>query len=418
MTDQDNKKWQFSTRLVHGGTEDDPTTGATVTPIYQTASFAHETAEEISDIFNNRQFGYTYSRIANPTVDSFEHQITAIEEGRGSIAVASGMAANAIVIQSLVETGDEILVAKSLFGGTYYLVNELRDHHGITVKFVDTTDIAAYKAAITDQTKLIFCETIGNPKIDVPDIKALATVANNANIPLIVDSTTTTAHLIDLKALGVSICIQAATKWLSGNGSTIGGVITDLGNYKWKDSKSRTLTSFVKKVGELGFIARCKKLRSNLGASLSPFNAYLLSLGLPTLSLRLTAQCENALKVATFLNEHPRVKAVQYPGLKNHPDHDVCTRQFNGKYGGLLAFQLESKEHCFKMINNLNMIKNLANLGDVKTLIIHPESTIYRDMSTELKEEAGAYTNLIRLSLGIESSEDIIQDLNQALENI
>ncbi len=412
---KDKKNWKLATRLVHGY-DGDPETGATAPPIYQTTAFAHETAKEISDIFNNREFGYAYSRVANPSIVALEAHITSVEEARASVGVSTGMGATSIAIQALVRPGDHIVTGNSLFGGTYYLFQELIENNGITVSFVEATDVAAYEAAITTDTKAIFCETIGNPKLDVPDIAAISQIAQAHNVPFIVDSTTATKYLIDLKGLGVSVSVQSATKWLGGQGTTIAGLIVDLGNYKWTESKSPSVLEMSKKMGDFAFIARCKKLRSNLGVALAPMSAFMIQSGMETLCLRFEKQCHNALKVAEFLDAHPKVIKVSYPGLKTDPFHDVAKRQFtNGVFGGLLTFQLADKAACFSCIDKLNIVKNLANLGDNKSLAIHPESTIYRDISKEEKDAAGSLQNLIRFSAGLESAEDIILDLEQAL---
>lgn len=412
---RDTSAWSFETKLIHGGYEGDPQTGATVAPIYQSTAFAHDTAQELSDIFNNRKFGYTYSRIANPTVSAFESLVNTLENGRGAAAVASGMAATSVALQCLVKHGDEILAGNSLFGGTYYMLQEFSAVFGVKVVLVEATDINAYKNAITDKTKVIFCETIGNPKLDVPDIAAISALAKTHHIPLVVDSTTASPYLIDLKELGASVSVQSATKWLGGQGTTLGGVIVDLGNYDWKTSLSPLVADTAKKMGDLGYLARCKKLRSNMGATLSPINAFMLSSGVQTLALRFQRQCENAMKVATYLSQHPKVTEVRYPGLKTDPFYTVAKHQFKNGFGGLLTFKLATKDACFKCVDGLKMVKNLANLGDNKTLIVHPDTTIYRDLTREEKDAAGAYENLLRISVGIESVEDIIADLEQAL---
>lgn len=406
----------FDTRIVHSY-KGDKETGATSPPIYQTTAFAHETAEEISDIFNNRKGGYTYSRIANPTVVSFENSVSTIENGVGSVAVSTGMAAIAIAIQALIKAGEEMVVGKSLFGGTYYLFKEFESQHDIKVRFVDPTNIKEITAAVSKKTRLIFCETIGNPKIDVPDIAAIASLAKKHNIPFLVDSTTATPYMINLKKCGVSVSIMAATKWLGGQGTTLGGVITDLGNYQWTQSPSKKISELSKKSGNFSFLMRCKKLRSNMGSSMSPLDAFMLMSGMETLALRFEKQTNNALKIATFLDSHPKVSSVIYPGLSSHPQHSIAAQQFQHGFGSILCFTLEDKKACFSFINALSLIKNLANLGDNKTLAIHPDSTIYRDLSREEKDAAGAKETTIRLSIGIENPKDLIQDIQQALEN-
>ena len=406
--------WRFQTKAIHSGFDQDPATGATALPIFQTASFAHADAQDLSDIFNGRKFGYSYSRIANPTVTAFENHITALENGLASVALASGMGAIASTLLALLSAGDEIVASKSIFGGTYYLLKEFEETHQVKVHFVQPQEIEEFRKAVTEKTRLIFCETIGNPKLDVPDIQALAAIANEANIPLVVDSTTTTPYLFKAKDFGVSVVLHSATKWMSGSGSTIGGVVVDLGNFKWQTCKSPSVLAMSKKMGDLGFIARCKKIRSNFGAPLSPLSAFLLNLGLDTLVLRMDKQCENALAFSKYFSGHSKIKELSYPGLPNNPFHDMASKQFL-KFGGLLTLRLGSKEACFDFINKLKLIKNLANLGDAKTLIIHPDSTIYRDLSREEKDSAGAYEDLLRLSLGLEDIADLIDDVEGAL---
>jgi len=413
-----NKNWQFETKLIHGGYQGDKETGATVVPIYQTTSFAHDEAKTISDIFNNRQFGYTYSRIANPTVDALESHIKTIEDGFAAAALASGMGATSVALQALLKTGDHIIASTSLFGGTHYLLKELSENHGITITYVEADQTDQYKAAINDQTKLIFAEIIGNPKLDIPDIEGISNLAKEANIPFILDGTSATPYLLNAKKWGVSIIVHSITKWLAGHGNTIGGVVVDLGNFDWKQTKSQAVKTLHDKLGDVAYIARCKKLRSNMGAPLSPMNAFLLETGIDTLALRMQKQCDNAMAVATYLSQHNKVVEVTYPGLKDNAYHARANQLFNNKYGGVLTVKLASKDACYTCIDNLNLIKNLANLGDTKTLVIHPDSTIYRDMTRDEKDAAGATENLIRLSTGIEAADDIIADLKQALDNI
>ena len=412
------KNWHFNTKVVHGAFSRDSETGATVPPIYQSASFAQPTGQGLSDIFHGREFGYIYSRISNPTVAAFENHMNTIEGGLGAVAVASGMASISIMLQALTNAGDEIIVAKSMFGGTYYALKDLEVSRGLKVHFVDTTDIAAYKAAINDKTRLIYCEGLGNPKLDMPDFKALSEVAKAANVPVIVDSTTSTPVLFKAKELGVDVVVHSATKWISGSGTTIGGVIVDLGTYKWKESPSQVVSELAAKFGPLAFLTRCKKLRSNMGCILTPQSAFALTIGVETLSLRVEKQCQNAQALAEFLEAHPSVDKVHYPGLPSHESHAITKAQLSGGFGGLLTIQLGSKERCFKFIEGLSMIKNLANLGDAKTLIIHPASTIYRDLSEQERQEAGTPDDLLRISIGIEDIEDIKADFETALKEL
>jgi len=410
--------WSFETQAIHGGFDQDLETGATNMPIVQSVSFAHQDPQELSDIFNGKKFGYSYSRISNPTVSYFENHITVLEKGLASVAVASGMGAISTVFTALLKPGDHAVVSESLFGGTYYLLKELEQSHGLSFSFVNFSDLQAIQTAILPNTKFLYAETIGNPKLDVPDFQAISQIAKANRIPLIADSTTVTSYLFEAKKFGVDILVQSVTKWTGGHGNAIGGMITDLGTYSWKESLSPLINDLFQKVGHLAFIVRCKKLRSNLGLPLSPFNAFLLNQGMDTLSLRMHKQCENAEKISHHFLNHPKVAYVNYPGLAHHPQHTLCKMQYKHQFGGLLTLRLGSKEACFQFIKALKLVKNLANLGDTKSLIIHPDSTIYRDLTREEKDNAGAYHDLLRVSVGIEHADDIIQDFEKALSTI
>jgi len=410
--------WSFETASIHAGFGQDPETGATSVPIVQSVSFAHQDPQELSDIFNGRKFGFSYSRIANPTVVYFENHITALEKGLASVAVASGMGAISTLFIALMKAGDHAVVSESLFGGTYYLLKELEDSHGFSFSYVNISDLSEVESSIKSHTRLIYAEAIGNPKLDIPDFSALSLIAKKNGIPLVADTTTVTAALFNAKNFGVDVVVQSVTKWVGGHGNAIGGMITDLGTYSWQKSSSDLIQKMVKKVGDLAFVVRCKKLRSNLGLPLSPFNSFLLNQGLDTLSLRMKKQCENAQQLAVFFSNHPKVHFTHYPGLTHHVQHGLCHRQYQGYYGGLLTIRLGSQEACFTLIKQLRLVKNLANLGDTKSLIIHPDSTIYRDLTREEKDRAGAYHDLLRISVGIESVQDLIQDFQSALGRI
>ena len=408
---------KLATRCVHSNQATDNEYGSTVFPIFQTSSFAHDDPQELSDIFNGRQFGFSYSRIANPTVAHLENHVNHLENGRGAIAVSTGMAAMNIIVEALTQPGDHIISSNSIFGGTYYLLQEFLTNQGIDIDFVEGSDINAYKKSINEKTKGIFLEIIGNPKLDVPNIKDITALAKAHNIPVIVDCTSSTPYLFNAKEHGVDIVWYSATKWLGGGGRSLAGLIVDCGG-DWVKTKSDSLKPFVSEFKQMGFLARCKKLRSNKGAVLSPFNAFLIEMGLETLPLRMEKQCENAAILADFFLTQDKVEKVDYPGLKTNPDHVIAKQQFSGKYGGLLTIRLGSKENCFKFIESLKLSKNLANLGDLKTIVIHPHSTIYRNLSDKEKDQAGAYKDLIRISAGIEDSADIINDFKQALAGI
>lgn len=412
--------WDFDTRAIHSGYTPDSDTGATNVPIYQSAGFAHD-PDTLEAIFNGRQPGFYYSRTGNPTVAALEQRLTALEEGRGAVCVSSGMAAIMTVFCALAQSGDNAVVAKSLFGSTYYLFQGVIASMGIAVRFVDTTDVSAYAAAIDTRTRLVFLEAIGNPKLDVPDIRAIADVAHAHKIPLVVDTTFVTPYLAQSKALGIDVVTVATTKYLCGGGLAIGGAIIDTGVLNWASmapKASPVLQTAIDKLGELGGLAAFKKVRGTTGNSLAVQNAFLTLKGIETLGLRMDRHCSNALAVATYLSQHPAVGCTQYPGLPNHANHAMATRQFSGQYGGMVTMRLGTKDKAYAFLNALNLIQCLVNLGDAKTLAVCPRRTIYRDLTDEQASEAGVYDDLIRLSVGLESESDLLADLTQALEAI
>lgn len=413
------ENWEFATRSIHSGVGPETKLGATTPPIYQSSAFGYDTAEELSDVFQGRGFGYIYSRVANPTVSVIEQRVNALEQGRGALAAASGMAAIATTIFALTRSGDEIIAGKSLFGGTLQLFSDIFENYGVQVVYVDSCDVAGYRKAISSRTRLIFLETIGNPQLDVPDLKQIATVAAEYEIPLVVDSTLTTPYLLFAKEFGVNIVIHSTSKYISGSGNSIGGVLVDLGNFEWKRSRSEAVRELSAKVGGFAFLARARKqIQQNTGSCLSPFNAYLQCLGLETLALRMERHCDNALALAKYLQNSPQIVSVNYPGLDNAAGYQVAKTQFGGRFGGILTIRLGTQERAFKLVNRLKMVKNLANIGDAKTLIIHPASTIYCNCSRELQEAAGVYPDLLRISVGIEAIKDIIADFEAALKEV
>ena len=379
-----NSDYGFSTRALHSGYKPDPQTGATAVPIYESASFAYKTAEELEQVFSGRQFGYVYSRISNPTVVALEQKMSALEQGRGAVAVASGMAAITSVLYALTKPGDEVLVSKSLFGGTFLLLREIFEAYGVTVTYVEATDTNAYQKALTDKTRCIFLETLGNPKLDVPDIPAVAAIARQAEIPLIADSTLTTPYLFAARDQGVDIVIHSTTKYITGNGTAIGGIAVDLGNFDWTGCHSERVKNASAASGEFAFLYCLRKqVVQNTGCCLSPFAAFIQNLGLETLSLRMEKHCSNAFRLAQELQQLEPIMELNYPGLPDNPYHSRAAALFSGDFGALLTFKLKTKEQCFRFINNLNIARNLANLGDAKTLVIHPASTIYHECSAE-----------------------------------
>ena len=414
---QPTPTWGFTTRLVHGGVHPDHHGGATSTPIYQSAAFAFATAEELEGVFAGRAPGHIYSRISNPTVSAFEERVTLLEQGRGSVAAASGMAAVTTVVMALASQGDEVVASASLFGGTLHLFDELLSRYGVSTRYVDCTDLGAVRGALSDRTALIYAECLANPKLDVPDLDALAALARERGIPLVVDGTLTTPYLVRGAEHGVSVVIHSATKYMTGNGSTVGGVLVDCGTFDWKKCRSAAVRQAAKKAGgDLAFLVASRTgVLQNTGACMSPFSAYLHILGLETLSLRMERHCANAMALARFLREQPGVVGVGYPGLEGDPAHAIATKLFGGRYGGLLKVRLSSRERAFRVVGELKLARNLANLGDSRTLVIHPASTIYRECTSAQCAAAGVTDDMLRVSVGIEDIQDIQEDFRSAL---
>jgi O-acetylhomoserine (thiol)-lyase len=409
---------RFDTKLIHAGTAPGPS-GATKTPIVQASAFAYNSAEELEDIFKGRAIGQVYTRIGNPTLESLEKRLAAVEDGIAAIVTASGMAAITTAVMAIVRSGDEILSSSSLFGGTYSLFQDTLSNYGVKSRFVDPTDLVALEAAINDDTRLIFVETIGNPKMDVPDIAAFAAVARKKGIPLMVDATVSTPYLALMKELGADIIIHSTSKFINGTSNSIGGAIIDSGSFDWNSDKFPHLEPFYKKYRNFAFTARTRKLiHKDFGACAAPMNSFLSGEGLETLALRMERHCSNAMRLAQFLNTHEKVSWVNYPGLPDSPFFEVATRQFKGRYGGLLTFGLADKASAFRVINGLKLAKNLANIGDTKTLVIHPASTICADYTPEVKALMGVSEELVRVSVGIEAIDDILEDFAAALDQL
>jgi O-acetylhomoserine (thiol)-lyase len=412
------RSFRFNTKLIHGATAPGPS-GATKTPIVQASAFAYDSAEELEDIFKGRNLGQVYTRIGNPTMESLEKRLAAIEEGIAAIVTASGMAAISTAVMAIVRSGDEILSSSSLFGGTYSLFRDTLSNYGIKSRFVDPSDLAALEAGVNDSTRLIFLESIGNPKMDVPDIAACAAIARKHGIPLMVDATVSTPYLARVKDLGADIIIHSTSKFINGTANSIGGAIIDAGSFDWSSPKFPHFESFHKKYRSFAFTARTRKLiHKDFGACAAPMNSFLLGEGLETLALRMERHCCNALKLARFLNSHQKVSWVNYPGLPDSPFHEVADRQFAGRFGGVLTFGLANKSSAFTLINGLRLAKNLANIGDTKTLVIHPASTICADYTPEVKALMGVSEELVRVSVGIEDIDDILEDFAAALAEL
>ncbi len=414
-----NGAWQPETLLIHGAGQLTPPTGDIVMPIAQSSAFAYGSAEEIEAVFAGREAGYVYSRIANPTAGAFEARMTLLEAGLESIAVSSGMAAISSLALALAGSGDEIIAGSSLFGGTYSLFRSTLSRYGITTRFVDPARTDDIREAICDKTRLVFVETIGNPKLDVPDIAAIAAVAHEQGVPLAVDSTVTTPLLIRPGSLGADLIVHSTSKFINGHGNAIGGIIVDAGTFDWSNSRFAHLAPFHTRFGRHALLAVLRnRICRDLGCCLSPFNAFLLAMGLETLGVRMERHCRNAVAAARLLESHSGVNKTNYPGLESSPHHALARRQFGDRFGALVTIRLGTRERCFKFINRLQLAKNAANLGDAHTLVVHPASTICRDLTPEERQRMGVDNDLVRLALGIEDHADILGDIAQALESI
>jgi O-acetylhomoserine (thiol)-lyase len=406
----------IETQALHSGYGPDEDTRSTALPIYQSTAFAYETAEELSDIFAGKDAGYVYSRINNPTLDRFERRMTKLEGGLGAISCSSGMAAIASTILALAESGDEIIAGTSIFGGTYSLFARTLKRCGIIPRFVDSTDVEAYRDAITDKTKVIFLETIGNPRMDVPDLAAVSAVANEHGVALVADNTVATPILLRPAELGADIVIHSTSKFINGHGNAVGGLIVDCGSMKWDNGRYEHLSEYYARVRNFAFLAMLRsQVFRDLGCCSSPFNAFLMSIGVESLAVRMERHCDNAQALAEFLTSEKEAVDVRYPGLPHHEGYDVALKQFGGRFGAVLTFKLGSAERCYRFINELKLVKNLANLGDASSLVIHPASTICRDATPEQQEMMGVTADLIRMSVGLEHIDDIIDDVRNAL---
>ena len=425
-------KKRLNTIALHAGQETpDPTTGARAVPIYQTTSFAFKNTEHAANLFALKEFGNIYTRIMNPTNDAFEKRITAIEGGTGSLAVASGQAAETLALLTITQLGDEIVAANNLYGGTYQLLHYTFAKLGRKTIFVDSKNPIEFRKAITDKTRAIYTETIGNPKLDVPDFEAISEIAHESGIPLVVDNTVGVGIVRPIEH-GADIVVASATKYIGGHGTSIGGVIVDSGKFEWNNGKFPEFTEpdpsyhglkfwetfgNFPGLGNVAFIIKARvQLLRDLGPALSPFNAFLFLQGLETLPLRVKKHSENAFGVAQFLKNHPLVAWVNYPGLKEHPSHELAKKYLKGNYGGLVGFGIKGGLEAGKrFIESVKLLSHLANIGDAKSLVIHPASTTHQQLTKQEQAETGVTEDYIRLSIGIEDIEDIKEDIDQAL---
>ena len=424
------KELKPDTLSLHAGQRPDPTTGARATPIYQSSSFVFENAENAAGIFNAERAGHTYSRITNPTNAVLEERISALEGGVGAIATSSGQAALHLAITTILDQGSHILASKSLYGGSHNLLEYTLPRFGIETTFIDFRDENQVEKNIKANTRLLFGETLGNPGLDIMDIPSISEVAHKNKIPLLVDSTFTTPHLLKPFDLGADLIFHSATKFLSGHGVVIGGLLVDSGNFNWDDSgKFPQLTEkyegfhdmiFTEEFGPSAYINRARKEGArDFGACMSPHTAFLILQGMETLSLRMDRHVSSARKIVEFLNTHQSVDKVHYPELESHPDHLLAKKYLNKGCGAVFTFELKGgKNEGIQFIENLNIFSHLANVGDAKSLVIHPASTTHHRMDKKALERAGITEGTIRLSIGLEDIEDLIDDLDIALNRI
>lgn len=428
--------FKFETLQLHAGQEVDPTTNSRAVPIYQTTSYVFNDSDHAANLFGLKEFGNIYTRIMNPTTDVFEKRIAALEGGVAAVAVGSGQAAQFIAITNFLEAGDNFVATSNLYGGTYNQFKVQFKRLGIQVKFVETDDPADYEAKIDENTKALYVETIGNPRFNIPDFEKLGEIAAKHGIPLIVDNTFGAGgYLFRPLEHGANVVVESATKWIGGHGTSIGGVIVDGGNFNWGNGKFPSFTEPSESYhglkfwevfgadgpfGNIAFAirARVEGLR-DFGPALSPFNAFLLLQGLETLSLRVDRTVQNALELAQWLENHPQVEYVKYPGLKSSPYHKLAQKYLKRGFGGVFSFKIKgTTETADQFINNLSLISHLANVGDAKTLIIHPSSTTHEQLSPEEQKAAGIEPGLLRVSAGIEHIDDIKADLSAAFEKV
>ncbi|MGG1574177.1 homocysteine synthase [Fictibacillus sp. NRS-1165] len=422
----EEREYGFETVSLHEGQKVDPTTGARAVPIYQTTSYQFNSTEHAANLFGLKEFGNIYSRIMNPTQDAFEQTIAKLEGGVGALAVSSGQAAITYSILNIAGAGDEIVASGSLYGGTYNLFANTLPKLGVNFKFAEVDNLQSFRDAITEKTKAVYIETIGNPKIDVADISAIAEIAHEAGVPLIVDNTFATPYLCRPIEHGADIVVHSATKFIGGHGTSIGGLIIDSGKFDWTNGKFPGLTEpdesyngvvYTEAVGPLAYIIKARvQLLRDLGSCVSPFNSFLFIQGLETLALRVERHSENALKVAKYLKEHPAVDWVNYPGLEDNEYHELAQKYLPKGSGAILTFGVKGGvEEGRKLIESVKLFSHLANVGDSKSLIIHPASTTHQQLTEEEQRRAGVSPEMVRLSIGIETIDDIIYDLEQAL---
>lgn len=408
------EKMGFNTKLLHGNRSSEEKTGATMTPIYQSSAFEQESAEKLEKIFHNTAPGFSYTRINNPTIASLEQRIALLEGGVAAVATASGMAAIFNAVMNILRAGDEVVASATLYGGTMDLFRDL-ESYGIVTKYVAHMTVEELDAVITDKTKVIFAETISNPKLSVLDIGAISEYAHSRGIPFIVDNTVASPYLCRPLELGADIVVESSSKYINGSGNSISGLIIDGGKFKWDLTRYPDMKPY-QKMGPFAYTAKLRNaLFRDTGACLAPVNAFLNSVGLETLGLRMERACYNAKTLAEWFEDSGLVEGVCYPGLTGNPDYELATRQFKKGYGAMVTIRVGSKERAFSVINRLRYPLKVSNIGDSKTLVIHPASTIFCHSTEEEMQAAGVYPDLIRISVGIEDVSDLIEDFRQAL---
>lgn len=402
----------FATRALHCAAAKKDPHGSLRMPVYDSVAFEHEDARSVAETFAGRKPAHAYSRISNPTVQDFERRLQSLSGGFAVLALASGMAAISSTIMALAGNGTNIVTTRNLFGNTLSLLERTFGPWGLSVRYVSMLDGGEVEAAIDENTRLVFLESITNPQLEVADCAELAGITHKRGVPLVVDNTLTTPYLFNTKAAGVNIEILSTTKYISGGATSVGGAIIDNGNFDW--SRAPRLAGAAERLGPMAFMTSLRReVFRNLGACLAPHNAYLQSLGLETMNLRIDRSCANAMELARFLAGHQSVSSVHYPGLAEALSHQVARKQFNGRYGGLLTFDLSSLEECYAFMDRLQIIRRSTNLNDNKSLILHPWSTIYAEYSPEQRLAAGVRPTMLRLSVGIEDPEDLSDDLNR-----
>ena len=414
------KERRFHTRVIHAAQSPEDWQGATLPPIFQTASHRHITADNLSQTFAGKKADHIYMRLTNPTNRILEEKMAALESGLGAVVMSSGMAGITNACMALLRAGDEFVAGNSLFMSTYLLFVNVFKKYNITARLVESTDLEAMEKAINPKTRFLYLETIGNPKMDIPDLAAVAKIAHQHGLPLLVDSTLATPYLCRPLELGADVVIHSTTKYLSGHGDAVGGVVIDGGNFDWSQQRFPDFMPFIERKGPLAYLDKVwREHHINFGTTQAPWHSYLTMVGLDTLALRMERHLENTLQVARYLQARPEVLWVNYPGLEDHPSHNMARSLFKEKgFGGMLTFGLKDQDACFKLIDNLRLIYHLANLGDCKTLVIHPYSSQYVAFDEPTREKLSITPDMIRLSVGIEAQEDICEDLGQALDTL